>query len=151
MKYKPKPRFASGFLLRGGNDGVARLIGGLFPQPELRSANQTALLDEFLGTGFALLATPQTPASLFERLPVELWAPLRIQRVAVRLAADATPATPDVVILRDPSGAFANSMKDVPPGLFLIRPDHYVATFLRAEQMEHDLRAVNELMDRTWG
>src|SRR5579864_2013862 len=78
MKYKPKPRFASGFLVRSEDRGATRLIGGLFPQPELQHGNQTALLDEFLGTGFALLAAPQTPLTVFEKVPTELWAPLLI-------------------------------------------------------------------------
>jgi len=149
MKYKPKPRFASGFLVRSEGRGAARLIGRLFPQPELRSANQTALLDEFLGTGFALLALPQTPLNVFEKVPADLWEPLHIGRVAVRVAADATPAPPSVIVLHDPSGAFVNSMKDVPPGLLLIRPDRYVAAFLRAGRIEEDSRAVSELIDRT--
>jgi 3-(3-hydroxy-phenyl)propionate hydroxylase len=149
MKYKPKPRFASGFLVRGENHGAARLIGRLFPQPELQSADKAALLDEFMGTGFALLALPQTPLNLFGELPTDPWAPLHIRRVAVRSSGNPIAAPPGVVLLRDPTGAFASSMKDLPPGLFLIRPDHYVAAFLRAEKMEIDLRAVSELMDRT--
>lgn len=149
MKYKPKPRFASGFLVRSEDRRAARLIGRLFPQPELEQANQTALLDDFLGAGFALLALPQTRLDVFEKLPAELWDPLRIQRVAVRTSGDETAAPTDVAILRDPTGTFANSMKDVPPGLLLIRPDRYVAAFLRAGQIERDCRAVSELIDRT--
>jgi len=149
MKYKPKPRFASGFLARSRDRNAARLIGRLFPQPELQHGNQTALLDEFLGAGFALLALPQTPLNVFEEVPAELWAALRIQRVAVRTSSDETYSPADVTILRDQSGMFANSMKDLPPGLLLIRPDRYVAAFLRAGRIEEDSRAVSELIDRT--
>ena len=73
MKYKPKPRFDAGFLARGSNHATRSLIGRLFPQPNVRCADRTALLDEFLGNDFALISLPQTPPSLFDRLPSELW------------------------------------------------------------------------------
>ena len=57
MKYKPKPRFASGFLVPDGKSARRTLVGRLFPQPFVRTAaGQRVLLDEVLGNRFALVA-----------------------------------------------------------------------------------------------
>lgn len=69
MKYKPKPRFDAGFLARGSKHNAIPLIGRLFPQPEVRGPDRTALLDEFLGNNFALVSLPQTSASLLSACP----------------------------------------------------------------------------------
>jgi hypothetical protein len=41
-------------------------------------------------------------------------------------------------------------MKHIPAGILLVRPDRYVAAFLPAETFEAGVRAVNELIARTW-
>jgi len=150
MKYKPKPRFDAGFLARGNSRGAAPLIGRLFPQPTVRGANRTGLLDEFLGDNFALLSLPQTPPSLFDRLPADVWLPLKLQRVAFRAAGDSTPAPNGVTSVFDVEGKFSRSMRSIPPGLALIRPDRYVAAYLPAENFEQGLREVDEIIARTW-
>jgi len=56
MRYKPAPRYDSGFLLRGMLRGRG-LVGRMLPQPRLRSGIHSGLLlDELLGAGFALVA-----------------------------------------------------------------------------------------------
>jgi 3-(3-hydroxy-phenyl)propionate hydroxylase len=150
MKYKPKPRFEAGFLARVGGNGAAQLIGRLFPQPHVRSADLDGLLDDFLGDGFALLSLPQTAPSLFKRLPAKLWQPLSLQRVAIRAPGDSTPAPNGVTCVSDVEGEFSRSMKNVPPGLVLIRPDRYVAAYLPAENLEAGIREVDEMIARTW-
>jgi 3-(3-hydroxy-phenyl)propionate hydroxylase len=150
MKYKPKPRFDAGFLARGNSRGAAPLIGRLFPQPTVRSADRTELLDEFLGNNFALISLPQTPPSLFDRLPVDLWSPLKLQRIAIRAAGDSTPAPNGVTCVLDVEGEFSRPMRNIPPGLALIRPDRYVAAYLLAENFEEGLREVDEMIARTW-
>ena len=41
-------------------------------------------------------------------------------------------------------------MKNVPPGLALIRPDRYVAAYLQAENLEAGVHEVDEMIARTW-
>jgi 3-(3-hydroxy-phenyl)propionate hydroxylase len=150
MKYKPKPRFDEGFVVRGTKHGAAALIGRLFPQPKVRGTNSDALLDEFLGNGFALLALPQTPPGIFDRLPADLWRSLNLQRVAIRTPGDSTPPVPNgVTLVSDIEGDFSRSIKNVPPGLVLIRPDRYVAAFLPAGNLEAGVREVDEMIART--
>jgi 3-(3-hydroxy-phenyl)propionate hydroxylase len=151
MKYKPKPRFDAGFLSRGGkHDAAAPLIGRLFPQPEVRAADHTELLDEFLGNDFALVSLPQTPANLFERLPAHTWQPLKHKRVAIRPPGDRAPAPNEVTAVFDLQGEFSRSMQHLPPGLALVRPDRYVAAYLREENLEEEMREVEEMIARTW-
>ena len=150
MKYKPKPRFDAGFLAGGGKHGASPLIGRLFPQPEVRAADRTALLDEFLGNNFALVSLPQTPANLFDKLAADLWQPLKLQRVAIRAPGDSVPAPPGVTNVFDATGDFLRSIKNLHSGLVLIRPDRYVAAFLQAENLEADKREVNKIIAESW-
>jgi 3-(3-hydroxy-phenyl)propionate hydroxylase len=150
MKYKPKPRFDEGFLARGGKNGAGPLIGRLFPQPEVRTADHTALLDEFLGNDFALVTLPHTPASLFDKLSANLWQSLNLKRVAIGRSGDSEPTPNGVTSLFDINGDFSLSMKSLPPGLVLLRPDRYVAAFLPAENLETGVHEVDEMIARTW-
>ena len=150
MKYKPKPRFVEGFLVRESKHSAASLVGRLFPQPRVRYAGRECLLDDFLGSGFALLCLPQTPPSVFEKLPADLWQPLNLQRVSIRESGDTAPAPNGDTFVNEISGEFSRSMKHVPPGLLLIRPDRYVAAFLPAHDIEATVRTVDELIARMW-
>jgi len=116
----------------------------------VRGADRECLLDEFLGNGFALLSLPQTPPSVFDRLPSDLWQPLNTQRVAVRAPGDSTPAPAGVICVSDVEGSFSQSMRNFPPGLTLIRPDRYVAAFLPAENLAGGIREVDEMIAGTW-
>jgi len=150
MKYKPKPRFDAGFLARATKNGAGQLVGRLFPQPEVRSADRTVLLDEFLGNNFAVVSLPQTPPSLFDKLPADLWPPLNIQRVAIRTPGDTSPWPSGVTSVFDTSGDFTRSAKNLPPGLALIRPDRYVAAYLPTENLEAGMHEVDEMIAHTW-
>jgi 3-(3-hydroxy-phenyl)propionate hydroxylase len=150
MKYKPKPRFEEGFLATGGKNEVSPLVGRLFPQPEVRSADQTALLDEFLGDHFALLSSPHSPPDLFDRLPADLWRPLQISRVAIRTPDGSAPVPDGVTSVVDMAGDFSRLMKNLPSGLVLIRPDRYAAAHFPANHLETGMREVDALIARTW-
>jgi 3-(3-hydroxy-phenyl)propionate hydroxylase len=151
MKYKPKPRFDAGFLaIKGKRAAAVSLIGRLFPQPEVQSAGRTGLLDDFLGNDFALVSLPQTPANLFDRLPADLWQPLKLQRVAIRAPGGGAPVPNGVTSVFAVAGEFSPSMQNLPPGLALIRPDRYVAAYLPTENLEGGMREVEEMIARTW-
>jgi 3-(3-hydroxy-phenyl)propionate hydroxylase len=149
MKYKPKPRFDAGFLA-GGKGGGAALTGRLFPQPEVRFAGRAALLDEFLGDHFALVSLPQTPVSLFDSLPPDLWRSLNLRRVAIRAPGDSPPPPNGVFSVMDIASDFTRTMQHLPPGLALIRPDRYVAAYLPAGNIEEGMRGIDEIVGCTW-
>lgn len=151
MKYKPKPRFDAGFLaIKGKHAAAASSIGRLFPQPEVQAAGRTGLLDDYLGNDFALVSLPQTPANLFDRLPADLWQQLKLRRVAIRAPGDSTPTPNGVTSVFDVKGEFSRSMQNLPPGLALIRPDRYVAAYLRSENLEEGIPEVDAMIARTW-
>jgi len=108
------------------------------------------LLDDFLGDGFALLSLPQTPPSLFNRLAADLWQPLHLRRIAIQAPRDSAISQTGVVGVVDLDGDFSRSMKHLPTGLFLIRPDRYVAAFLPAENFEAATREVDNRLATTW-
>jgi 3-(3-hydroxy-phenyl)propionate hydroxylase len=150
MKYKPKPRFASGFLVRAGRHEGGSPVGRLFPQPEVRRPDRTALLDEFLGDHFALVSLPQTSPSVFQRLPADLWPSLKLHRVAIRASGDVSSAPDGVTNLYDTNGDFSRSMKSLPPGLLLLRPDRYAAAFLHMDDLKADIGEMSKIIARTW-
>ena len=150
MKYKPKPRFAAGFLTRGGERGEAELVGRLFPQPEVRFEDRTALLDEFLGDHFSLVSMPRTPVELFNRFSPDLWPALRLRRVAIRAPGESSPTPDGIISVVDAAGDFSRAVGNIPRGLALIRPDRYVAAYLPAENIEQGIRRVDEIIARTW-
>ena len=124
------------------------LIGRLFPQPTVRGASRTEPLDEFLGDNFALLSLPQTPPSLFDRLPADVWLLSKLQRVAFRIVDNLRSEWSDQRF-RCRGQIFAVD-EEHSPGLALIRPDRYVAAYLPAEKYEQGLREVDEIIARTW-
>jgi hypothetical protein len=75
MKYKPKPYFRTGFLSRDNAPASAsKIIGRLFPQPQVTTPAGSSLLDDVLGPSFALLSTPATDAAMFDELPSDFGA-----------------------------------------------------------------------------
>src|SRR5262249_35823071 len=84
MKYKPKPRFLAGFLVPGGRRKNHSIVGSLFPQPYVETAEgDQVLLDEILGNGFSLLALTAQPDLLFAAVTQPIWDRLQVHRVAV--------------------------------------------------------------------
>jgi 3-(3-hydroxy-phenyl)propionate hydroxylase len=150
MKYKPKPRFDSGFLARAGNGAESPLVGRLFPQPLVSLAGGNVLLDQVLGNTFALLSLPQTPASLFNSVPSDSWQSLKLNRVAIRRPGDPTETPEGVTTVTGTEGNLSRALQHLPSGLILMRPDRYVAAFLPAENMEAGIRAVDRMIADTW-
>ena len=145
MKYKPKPSFQRGFLLEAAAMAAKRsLVGQLFPQALVMTAAGFQMLDDVLGDGFALLAPPGTPARLLADVRIGDTLPLR--RVAVLDKEDASPVEPPAIAARDLRGDLAQLLTAQAPGLFLLRPDRYVAAFLAADTIAADAAKVVQLI-----
>ena len=142
MKYKPKPRFATGFLLPDGRKARDTLVGRLLPQPLVeRDGSDPILLDHVLGDGFALVGRIEDVAHLLRIAAMPAFAALRPRIVAVAdvSVAASAPAgltvgptanlVANLAVVYDPSGALAHA---IGPDLrvLVVRPDRYVfATF----------------------
>jgi 3-(3-hydroxy-phenyl)propionate hydroxylase len=149
MKYKPKPRFNSGFLI-GGGAARAGLVGRLFPQPSVRRTDgSVVLLDDVLGQSFCLLARTSDPDEVFSRLRHDVWKTLDARRVAILPAGAATPRGGDVAVVAEtddgPAGLFGRRSD----AILLLRPDHYVAAAFTLPDADETAAAIQRLLDAT--
>jgi len=149
MKYKPKPRFHRGFLLDAGAASGETLVRKLFPQALVMTASSFELLDDVLGDGFALLAPPGTPPHVLAQIPPGDAKP-PIRPVAVLDKEDASAVEPPIVIARDLPGDLAALLGRHPVGLFLLRPDRYVAAFFPLASAHSAPERIARLVGETW-
>jgi 3-(3-hydroxy-phenyl)propionate hydroxylase len=134
MKFKPKPRFAEGFLV-AGEGPRDELVGRMFPQPKVATPEGEKKLDDLLGTGFALLACGPEATSALAAATQAVWDRLGARRVAISPAEDV-------------SGRLAALF---PPGatrLVLLRPDRYVAGVAAPEELVRFAENVSALIER---
>jgi 3-(3-hydroxy-phenyl)propionate hydroxylase len=151
MKYKPKPRFHRGFLREPPPEtATTSLVGRLFPQPLVMTGNGFQLLDDVLGDGFALLAPPGTPPQILAEAIRNGTGKLPIRAVAVLDKEDASVVDAPIIAPRDLRGDLAKLLAGQPPGLFLLRPDHYVAAFFPVQDAAHVQDEINQLAAATW-
>jgi 3-(3-hydroxy-phenyl)propionate hydroxylase len=148
MKYKPRPSFDEGFLLQPEEMSRSSLVGKLFPQALVMTDSGYHLLDDVIGDGFALLAPPGTSPSLLEEVNLSGIAPLH--KVAVFDKEEAPPAESVAVVARDARGDLARLLEGRPSGLFLLRPDRYVAAFLAADRIGPTSNDIATLVGSTW-
>jgi len=151
MKYKPKPKFHRGFLHDPGADATrASLVGRLFPQPLVMTTSGFALLDDVLGDGFALLAPPGTPPGTLAKIDLAAGKGFPVRAVAVLDKEDASPVEAPVVAARDLRGDLARRLAGYPAGLYLLRPDRYVAAFFARQDIGLATEAIAKLAAATW-
>jgi 3-(3-hydroxy-phenyl)propionate hydroxylase len=158
MKYKPKPKFHRGFLLSPESTPTSKskstpkqsLVGKLFPQALVLTAAGFALLDDVLGDGFVLLAPPGTPPQTLESVCLEKTNQVPIRRVAVLDKEDASAVDPPTVAARDLRGDLAALLAGYPAGLYLLRPDRYVAAFFPTPNLQPAGDAIARLIRETW-
>jgi 3-(3-hydroxy-phenyl)propionate hydroxylase len=115
MKFKPPPRFAEGFIVPDGGGHRPTLVGRLYPQPHVRTADgRDVLLDDVLGDGFSILVRSQRPDDVLPQLAGKPWSDLGA-RVVV-LGRDVTEL-----------GAASPRLARYTDHVILLRPDRYVA------------------------
>ena len=151
MKYKPKPKFQDGFLLApDATASKSSLVGKLFPQALVMTTTGFKLLDDVLGDGFALLAPPGTPPRLLGQAGVLASSPLPIRLVAALDKEDASAVEAPAIAARDLRGDLAALLEGQPAGLYLLRPDRYVAAFIPVDDIGGMPDKLAMLMRETW-
>ncbi len=160
MKFKPKPRFAAGFILPNGENPKTSLVGRMLPQPRVVAVDPLAaagvgdketLLDEVTGPGFALLAYGGDAVIALMAAEHPLWRRLDAKRVAL-LPPDAklpAPIPPGISVALDRAGRFAKLFPANQTRLLLLRPDRYVAAVFALEQAETAIAALAKLTGAT--
>jgi hypothetical protein len=85
MRMKPQAKYKAGFFFFKGRD--KRIVGSLLPQPEvITQQGQRVLLDEVLGTNFALLRRHSNPEEAFAPLQTDFWEQLGARFVCLHTA-----------------------------------------------------------------
>ena len=150
MRFKPKPRFEQGLILADAAAGKASLVGRMLPQPMVCGADgRSQLLDEFIGAGFAIIATGTAGEAALAALVDPLWIRLGVRRIVIveageisgGMVANNAPATVDCQRVVDSAGAMAGVRAAAGGRLILVRPDRYVAgVFEAADEAAFALR-----------
>jgi 3-(3-hydroxy-phenyl)propionate hydroxylase len=149
MKYKPKPRFHRGFLLPSKSARKESLLGRLCPQALVMTGAGVALLDDVLGDGFVLLAPPGTPAQALDSVAGGAETALALRAVAVFDKEDAGAVAPPALAARDFRGELARLLAGQPAGVYLLRPDRYVAAFFPLADVASAGDAIARLVSST--
>lgn len=146
-RIKPQPRYASGFFLCDGSRISRAMTGTMLPQPEVTTIEgQRILLDDLLGTGFAIVAVhgrldkayEVREAYLTSHSNSMLWERLNTRIVYVQSAIGYT--------IGDKVGR--NELRPYDDdGLFIVvRPDRYVLGVFREEKAEQFVSAFQRLL-----
>jgi len=131
MRFKPMPRYEQGAVYHGEPRAENSPTGTLFIQPRVDTRErQNVLLDDVLGTGFAVLCWSNNPRALLGDEAFDRWKALGARFVAAR------PMTqlrwpghddPDVVIVGDRTGALKAWFDANTDSVLFLRPDRCIA------------------------
>ena len=151
MRFKPKPRFAKGFLIADADGRRATLVGRMFPQPAVITATGAKVpLDGVTGNGFTALAYGAKPGAALAALTQPVWRRLDVSRVGVLPpdAGEAPAPGAGIEIVRDAEGALAPVLKGREGRIVLLRPDRYAAGAFAADAAPAFAEALENLIDR---
>lgn len=151
MKYKPQPRFNSGFLLDRGRQSRRGLVGRLVRQPRVLLRNgKEVLLDEVLGAQFSLLchAADLEGFALFAN--EQIWRKHDVRLVAVDVPGTLPRLKRDIEVVIDEAGEFAASLASYRGRALLLRPDHYVAAAFSLADVRSAVQQFEALIAGTW-
>ena len=131
MRFKPMPRYDQGAVVHLTPPTGTAPAGTLFIQPRVDTRDQQdVLLDDVLGTGFAILSWNNNPRKLLGEEAFALWRNLGATFIAAR------PSTqlhwtghddPEVVIVGDRTGALKTWFDVHAESVLFLRPDRCIA------------------------
>ncbi len=144
MKYKPKPKFAVGFMQADGLDRRATLVGRMLAQPQVETAAGRVLLDELLGHGFALVGIEVSAADALRTCAQPALATLAPACVVLNPTPGSAPASCTVARL----DAYPQELEKYRGRFVLVRPDRYVAASGAAAGPDAIESAVEKMITR---
>jgi len=131
MRFKPMPRYEQGAVCHVEPRSESSPTGTLFVQPRVDTREaQNVLLDDVLGSGFAVLCWSNNPRAFLGEEAFDRWKALGTKFVAAR------PMTqlhwtghddPDVVVVGDRTGALKAWFDTHTDSVLFLRPDRCVA------------------------
>jgi 3-(3-hydroxy-phenyl)propionate hydroxylase len=137
MKFKPPPRFADGFIVPDGVAHKHTLVGRLYPQPYVVADGRDVLLDDILGTGFAILVRTPHADSVLPALRTAPWSQLGARIIV--LGRDAIER-----------GAPNPRLAGYDDHVILLRPDRYVAACIAVDALARGGEKMAKLMSETF-
>ena len=152
MKFKPKPYCTKGAFLFECSDGESSAIGKMLPQPLVSRKNkEDVLLDEVLGSGFALVGIGLESLGKLQTLSHKLLDESKLKRVLLLKESEkaqqiATYQTEVVYLkeetLRDPAFKILKEENQI----FLLRPDRYVLLQSNSEKAMDHFELLNKIL-----
>jgi 3-(3-hydroxy-phenyl)propionate hydroxylase len=162
MKYKPMPRYTRGAVVPYAGTSPDVPLGRMFTQPAVENADgDRVMLDEALGSSFALLGLHVDPSSGLSAEAAQWWRSLGARCVQVlaprgapgpdpggRRKRPGRPADDWSAVVEDVDGAFRDWLLKRPSdNVIVLRPDRYVAAVCPLG----DLEQVTGRLRRTLG
>jgi 3-(3-hydroxy-phenyl)propionate hydroxylase len=151
MKYKPMPRYTRGAVVPYTGTSKDVPLGRMFIQPAVENADgDRVMLDDAIGSSFALLGLHVDPASALSAEAAAWWRSLGARCVQVlaprgapgpdpgsRRKRPGRPADDWPVIVEDVDGAFRDwLLKRSADNVIVLRPDRYVAAVCSLGDLE---------------
>lgn len=137
MRFKPMPRYDTGAVVHNGVPTPTTPTGTLFIQPNVDTRDrQNVLLDEVLGTGFAVLAWNNNPRTLLGESTSAHWKRLGASLIEVRPNTQLNWTghdDPDVTIVGDRTGALKKFFDAHAESVLFLRPDRCIAAACLAQ------------------
>ena len=125
MKFKPPPRFVEGFLVPDNLGKKHTLVGKLYPQPKVMTADGRAiLLDEVLGDGFSVVVRSPRIAEALAALSGKPWRDLAARIVVI--GDEAGGGSPGNATAVRELGSQNPRLARFADHIVLLRPDRYV-------------------------
>lgn len=155
-RIKPQPHYRQGFLLSSKVRLGKHLVGTLLPQPHVTLPDGSrVLLDDVLGSHFALLRLTSTPLTAYAGLNAGVWQqwPVRFVCIVPRGQnisegkMDGSPANP--FIIYDDEGILSLKLRDNDALCLLVRPDRYIMGTFSMQQSQAFEQALTRLLNLT--
>jgi len=131
MRFKPMPRYQQGAVYHGESPSPKSPTGTLFIQPRVDTRDaQSVLLDDVLGSGFAVLCWSNNLRAVLGEQAFHRWKALGARFVEVRpMTQLAWPGhdDDDVVVVGDRTGALKSWFDVYTDSVLFLRPDRCVA------------------------
>jgi 3-(3-hydroxy-phenyl)propionate hydroxylase len=131
MRFKPMPRYEQGAVVHNEPRTPGSPVGTLFIQPRVDTrAQQNVLLDDVLGSWFAVLCWNNNPRKILGIEAFEAWKALGAQFIAARPLTQlhwAGHDDPDVEIVGDRSGGLKAWFDAHQESVVFLRPDRCIA------------------------
>lgn len=133
MRFKPMPRYERGAIVPAKSPQSP--VGRLFIQPQVDTVDGTVLLDDALGTWFAVLCWNNDPTAILDNEALDMWRGLGARLVAIvpkeQLGRTAFP--PEVLVVGD-LGRLKTWFDGHTESVVFLRPDRCVAAVSIAQE-----------------